>query len=71
MNYPCIICGRPRDGGRIWCGDDECLKKVVAMPVSEINAVREKEAIEAMARSPPPADGAGVYVHFTPRPDEE
>lgn len=63
---PCIICGQPRDGGRIWCGADACLQAVLAMPLEEIEAVREREVIEAL-RGAPPADGRGVYIHITPR----
>lgn len=61
----CIICGKPRDGGRIWCGDDACLQAVKSMPIEEINAIREREAIEAFRQMP--ADGRGVYIHFMPR----
>lgn len=63
----CIICGKPRDGGRIWCGDDACLQAVKAMPLDEINEIRQREALEAWRQSPMPADGRGVYIHITPK----
>jgi hypothetical protein len=49
----CIVCGKPRDGGRIWCGDDACLEIVKAMPVEEINAIRQQEALAAWRQSHP------------------
>lgn len=64
----CIACGKPRDGGRIWCGDDACLKAVLAMPIEEINAIRMREALEAWQSSPPSEDGRGVYIHVNDRP---
>lgn len=62
---PCIVCGKPRDGGRIWCGENVCFQVVQDMPTEELNAIREREAIEAFRQMP--ADGRGVYIHFTPR----
>jgi hypothetical protein len=63
----CIVCGKPRDGGRIWCGDDACLKVVLAMPDEEINAIREREAIEAWRQEP---EGE-FYIHLTPKDEPE
>jgi hypothetical protein len=63
------VCGKPRDGGRIWCGDDACLEIVTKIPTAKLNAIRQREAIEALRKSPPPADGSGVYVHITPKED--
>lgn len=65
----CIVCGKPRDGGRIWCGDETCLEAVLGMPVEEVNEIRQREAIEALRQSPMPADGSGVYIHITPKDD--
>lgn len=63
----CVICGKPRDGCRLWCGDEACLQACLALPVEYLNAIREREAVEAMR--PAPADGRGVYIHMTPRED--
>lgn len=54
----CIVCGKPRDGGKIWCGDDACLKVVLAMPEEEIAAIREREALEALRKPGTP------YIHL-------
>jgi hypothetical protein len=62
---PCIICGQPRDGSRIWCGQPACLEKVLAMPVEEINAIRRQEALDAWKNQPQ----GRPYIHFTPRED--
>jgi predicted nucleic acid-binding Zn ribbon protein len=63
----CIVCGKPRDGGRIWCGDKECLEIVKKIPTAKLNAIRQREALAAMRKSPAPVDGSGVYIHMTPR----
>jgi len=63
----CIVCGKPRDGGRIWCGDDACLEVVKTIPTEKLNALREREAIAAWRQHPMPADGRGVYIHVTPK----
>jgi len=44
---PCIICGKPRDGDRLWYGSDECFEQVAKMPTDELNAIRMREAIDA------------------------
>lgn len=62
---PCIVCGKPRDGDRIWCGDDACLQVVLAMPVEEISSIRQHEALAAWQQMS--ADGRGIYIHVTPK----
>lgn len=57
----CIICGKPRDGGRIWCGDDACLPAALAMQVEDIAAIREREELEALRKQGTP------YIHMMPR----
>ncbi len=59
---PCIICGKPRDGTRIWCGSDECYAKVQLIP-DKVAAVRGREAIEALKQAPPDK----IFVHIYER----
>jgi hypothetical protein len=60
----CIICGKPRDGTRLWCGGESCYQAVKAMPFEKLNAIRQREAIEAWKQNPP---SANIYIHMTPR----
>ncbi len=61
----CIICRTsPRDGDRLSCTSLACVEAVHAMPLEELEAVREREVLEHWKANPPPADGSGVYVHI-------
>lgn len=59
----CLVCESPRDGGRIWCGDDECLELVKLIPTEVINKIREREAIAALRGS----NGTAAFIHITPK----
>lgn len=53
----CIVCDRPRDGGRLSCAEAACVAAVVAMPWEATNEIRKREALSAMR-----AKGA-IYFH--------
>ena len=65
----CIVCGMPRDGDRLWCGNDACLEVAKTLPTHTLNEIRMKEALEALPRiddNGMPVH-SGVYIHFTER----
>lgn len=62
LDLTCIVCGKPRDGGRLWCGAEACGAAVRAMPYEQISAIRERECLAALRDAP--SDGRGVYVHL-------
>jgi hypothetical protein len=60
---PCIICGQPRHNTRLTCASAECEEKLAGISTEELNAICEREAIEAWQKV---LEGR-PYVHLTPR----
>jgi hypothetical protein len=65
----CIICGKPRKGVALLCGDESCIEAAKDFPAEKLSEIRLQEAIETMRQGP--ADGRGAYIHMTPRPDSQ
>ena len=66
MQKTCIIChARPRVDTQLICDAEACHVAALALTRNELNAIRQREAIETLQQAPP----GTFYIHITPRND--